>query len=72
MTDIEGGELEAIENEPRITTVFMSQETMNGLLENDGHDWVAEGWALGIRILIDNNLPFKALRMGYEEFSVLE
>lgn len=62
--------MEAIEedNEPLITKVYMSQATMDALLEDDsGHEWVTEGWALGIRILIDNNLPFKALQLGYEK-----
>jgi hypothetical protein len=45
----------------------MSQKTMDGLVEDDGHDWVAEGWALGIEILIDNDLSFRELQFGYED-----
>lgn len=54
--------------ESLIDKVYMSQETMDGLLEEDGgHEWVVAGFALGIHFVIDDDLPYRTVQLGYED-----
>ena len=48
--------------------VFMSQETMDALLKtSNGQQLIDDGFALGVPVEIDNNLPFKITRTVYQE-----